>query len=160
VRIALAAIGKLKAGPEKLLAEDYAARIPTLGKKAGITGLTIKDWSESQRPDVAQRMAEEEALLWSAVPQGGYVIALDERGKAPTSQAFAEKLRLLADRGQNNIIFMLGGPDGHSQATREKANELLALGPMTWPHRLARIMLLEQIYRSVTILVNHPYHRA
>lgn len=159
MRITLAAIGKLKAGPEKLLAEDYAARIPALGKKAGITGLIIKDWSESQRPDATQRMAEEEALLWSAAPQGSHIIALDERGKAPSSQAFAEKLRLLADRGQNDILFMLGGPDGHAAATREKASELLAFGPMTWPHRLARIMLLEQIYRSVTILVNHPYHR-
>jgi 23S rRNA (pseudouridine1915-N3)-methyltransferase len=160
VRVTIAALGKLKSGPEKLLAEDYAARIPTLGKKAGITSLTIKDWSESQRPDVAQRMSEEEALLWSAAPAGAHVIALDERGKTSTSQAFAEKLRQLADRGQNDVVFMLGGPDGHSAKTREKANELLAFGPMTWPHRLARIMLLEQIYRSVTILVNHPYHRA
>ena len=160
MRLTIAAIGKLKSGPEKLLAEDYASRIPVLGKKAGISLLTIKDWSESQRPDASQRMAEEEALLWSAAPAGAYTIALDERGKAPTSQAFAEKLRLLADRGQSDIIFMLGGPDGHAPATREKASELLALGPMTWPHRLARIMLLEQIYRSVTILVNHPYHRA
>jgi 23S rRNA (pseudouridine1915-N3)-methyltransferase len=160
LRITIAAIGKLKSGPEKLLAEDYSARIPTLGKKAGITGLAIKDWSESQRPDAAQRMGEEEALLWSVAPAGAYVFALDERGKAPTSQAFAEKLRLLADRGQHDIVFMLGGPDGHSAQTREKAGELLAFGPMTWPHRLARIMLLEQIYRSVTILVNHPYHRA
>ena len=160
MRLTIAAIGKLKSGPEKLLAEDYASRIPVLGKKAGISLLTIKDWSESQRPDASQRMAEEEALLWSAAPAGAYAVALDERGKAPTSQGFAEKLRLLADRGQNDIIFMLGGPDGHAPATREKADELLALGPMTWPHRLARIMLLEQIYRSVTILVNHPYHRA
>ena len=160
MRLTIAAIGKLKSGPEKLLAEDYASRIPAMGKKAGIPALNIKDWSESQRPDASQRMAEEEALLWSAASAGAYVIALDERGKAPTSQAFAEKLRLLADRGQSNVIFMLGGPDGHAPATREKADELLALGPMTWPHRLARIMLLEQIYRSVTILVNHPYHRA
>ncbi|MDE2383095.1 MAG: 23S rRNA (pseudouridine(1915)-N(3))-methyltransferase RlmH [Alphaproteobacteria bacterium] len=160
MRLHIAAVGKLKSGPEKLMAEDYAARIPALGKKAGVSALTVRDWAESQKPDVAARMAEEEALLWSAAPAGAYVIALDERGKAPTSQDFAEKLRLLADRGQHDIVFMLGGPDGHSENTRRKAGELLALGPMTWPHRLARIMLLEQIYRSVTILVNHPYHRA
>jgi 23S rRNA (pseudouridine1915-N3)-methyltransferase len=159
VRLAIAAIGKLKHGPEKLLAEDYAARIPLLGKKAGITALKINDWSESQRPDATQRMTEEHAQLWSAVPQGAFVIALDERGKAESSTVFATKLGKLAEQAQSDVVFLLGGPDGHAPETRSRAHELLAFGPMTWPHRLARIMLLEQIYRSVTILVNHPYHR-
>ena len=160
MRIKIAAIGKLKAGPEKLLAEDYAGRIAAMGKKAAVAEIKISDWAESQKPDPAQRMLEEEAQLWSAVPQGAYVFALDERGKAHTSDAFAQHIAKLRDRGTSDIIFLLGGPDGHSPTTRTKANELLALGPMTWPHRLARIMLLEQIYRSVTILLNHPYHRA
>jgi 23S rRNA (pseudouridine1915-N3)-methyltransferase len=160
LRISIAAIGKLKQGPEKLLAEDYAGRIPPLGKKAGITALKISDWSESQKPDAAQRMAEELTLLWSAVPAGAYVIALDERGKAPTSAAFAAKIGKLAEQATGDVVFLLGGPDGHAPETRARANELLALGAMTWPHRLARVMLLEQIYRSVTIMVNHPYHRA
>jgi 23S rRNA (pseudouridine1915-N3)-methyltransferase len=159
LRLAIAAIGKLKHGAEKALAEDYAARIPLLGKKAGFTALKINDWSESQRPDASQRMGEEYAQLWSAVPQGAYVIALDERGKAISSAAFATKLGKLAEQGQADVVFLLGGPDGHAPETRAGAHELLAFGPMTWPHRLARIMLLEQIYRSVTILVNHPYHR-
>jgi 23S rRNA (pseudouridine1915-N3)-methyltransferase len=160
LKLIIAAIGKLKSGPEKQLADDYAARIAAMGKKAGITALKITDWAESQKPDAAQRMAEEEALLWSTVPQGAHVIALDERGKAPSSEAFAANLRKVMDRGQNDIVFMLGGPDGHAPATRQKAHELLAFGAMTWPHRLARLMLLEQIYRSVTIMLNHPYHRA
>ena len=150
----------MKAGPERLLAEDYGSRIPPLGRKAGITTLKINDWSESQKADTTQRMAEEAQQLWSAVPEGAYVIALDERGKAPTSAAFAAKLGKLAEQGTSDVIFLLGGPDGHASETRARATELLALGPMTWPHRLARVMLLEQIYRSVTILVNHPYHRA
>jgi len=160
LKLTIAAIGKLKSGPEKQLADDYAARIAAMGKKAGVTTLKITDWAESQKPDAAQRMAEEEAQLWSAVPQGAYVIALDERGKTPSSEAFASHLRKIIDRGQNDIVFILGGPDGHSATTREKAHELLAFGAMTWPHRLARLMLLEQIYRSVTIMLNHPYHRA
>jgi 23S rRNA (pseudouridine1915-N3)-methyltransferase len=160
LRLAIAAIGKLKSGPEKTLADDYASRIAAMGKKAGVTSLKISDWAESQKPDAAQRVTEEEALIWSAVPQGAYVIALDERGKALPSEVFAANLRKLMDRGQNDIVFILGGPDGHSATTRGKANELLAFGPMTWPHRLARLMLLEQIYRSVTIMLNHPYHRA
>ena len=160
MKIAIAAIGRLKSGPEKQLAEDYAQRISAMGKKAGIATLKINEWAESQKPDLKQRQAEEETVLWSAVPPGAYVIALDERGKAMASEAFAQRLRLLMDQGQSEIVFMLGGPDGHSPTTRSKAQELLAFGPMTWPHRLARLMLLEQIYRSVTIMLNHPYHRA
>jgi len=159
VKVIVAAIGKLKSSPEKSLAEDYTERIAAMGKKAGITSLKVANWAESQKADVAGRMAEEEAQLWSAVPAGAYVIALDERGKSHTSEAFTAHLRKVIERG-NDIVFLLGGPDGHSLATRQKANELLALGQMTWPHRLARIMLLEQIYRSVTIMLNHPYHRA
>ena len=160
MRLRIAAIGKLKIGPEKALAEDYAGRIAAMGKKAAVTEIKISEWAESQKPDASQRMIEEEAQLWSAVPQGAYVIGLDERGKAQASEAFAQHLAKLRDQGTSDIVFLLGGPDGHSPTTRTKANELLALGPMTWPHRLARIMLLEQIYRSVTILLNHPYHRA
>ena len=160
MRLAIAAIGKLKSGPEKQLADDYAARIVAMGKKAGITTFKINDWAESQKPDLKLRQAEEEAELWGAVSQGAYVIALDERGTAWRSEDFAQKLRTLMDRGQNDIVFLIGGPDGHSPATRSKAQELLAFGPMTWPHRLARLMMLEQIYRSVTIMLNHPYHRA
>lgn len=159
MRVTIAAIGKLKTGPEKLLVEDYANRIPTLGKKVGISTIKITDWAESQKPDARQRMDEEAQLLWANVPAGAFVIALDERGKSPTSQALSERLGKLADQGQSDVVFMLGGPDGHAADTRVRAHELLALGPMTWPHRLARVMLLEQIYRSVTILVNHPYHR-
>ena len=160
MRLAIAAIGKLKSGPEKILAEEYETRIAAMGRKAGISALKISDWAESQKSDAAQRLAEEEALLWSAAAPAAHVIALDERGKSFTSEAFAAHLRKIMDRGQNDIVFILGGPDGHSPATRQKAHELLAFGPMTWPHRLARIMLLEQIYRSVTIMLNHPYHRA
>lgn len=159
MRLAVAAIGKLKTGPEKLLAEDYATRIPALGKKAGISALKINDWSESQKPDAAQRMSEEAQQLWANVPSGAYVLALDARGRSPTSHDFAEKLGRLADQGHGDLVFLLGGPDGHAAETRTRAHELLSMGPMTWPHRLARVMLLEQIYRSVTILVNHPYHR-
>jgi 23S rRNA (pseudouridine1915-N3)-methyltransferase len=159
LRLAIAAIGKLKAGPERELAEDYAGRIPALGKKAGITALSVKDWAESQKPDAAQRIAEEATQLWAAVPAGAHVIALDERGKAMASGAFAGHIGKLAEQGVGELVFLLGGPDGHAASTREKANSLLALGPMTWPHRLARVMLLEQIYRSITILVKHPYHR-
>jgi 23S rRNA (pseudouridine1915-N3)-methyltransferase len=160
VKIAIAAIGLLKAGPEKLLAGDYETRIPVLGRKAGITGLVIQDWPESRQRDEKLRKAEEAERLWSIVPDGGAVVPLDERGDSLSSEAFAKFIAVQAEKGTRQLTFMIGGPDGHAPETRAKALKSVALGPMVWPHRLVRVMLLEQIYRSVTILVSHPYHRA
>jgi 23S rRNA (pseudouridine1915-N3)-methyltransferase len=84
---------------------------------------------------------------------------LDERGKALSSAQFADFLKGHAERGTGDLAFLIGGPDGHAQSAREQAQLVLSLGTMTWPHRLVRVMLAEQIYRAVTILVNHPYHR-
>lgn len=159
MRIHIAAIGRLKTGPEKLMADDYQKRIEVLGRKAGITAIKIAEWSESQQATAKQRMDEEAQIFWGACPAAATTFILDERGKSHSSEEFAAKLRKSADEGVSDLVFMIGGPDGHSQQTREKANNLIALGPMVWPHRLVRIMLLEQIYRSVTIMLNHPYHR-
>ena len=160
MRISIAAIGRLKTGPEKLMADDYQKRIEVLGRKAGITALKIGEWAESQLPTAKQRMDEEAQILSAACPQTATTIVLDERGRSHSSEEFATRIRKYADSGVNDLVFMIGGPDGHAPQTREKAAELLAFGPMVWPHRLVRIMLLEQIYRSVTIMVNHPYHRS
>ena len=159
MKLAIAAIGLLKTGAEKQLAEDYETRIDGLCKKAGFTSLAISDWSESKAAEKGARNAEEAKHLWSVVPPGTPVVALDERGSTMASEAFAKFLALEAQKGARQLTFMIGGPDGHAPETRQRATKLLAFGPMTWPHRLVRVMLLEQIYRSVTILVNHPYHR-
>lgn len=143
-----------------MLANDYAGRIEVFGRKAGVTSLKISEWSESQNPNVKTRMEEEAKILWSSVPTGAITFVLDERGKSHSSEEFASLIRKHADQGANDLSFLLGGPDGHDPSTRTKANHLIALGAMTWPHRLARIMLLEQIYRSLTIMMNHPYHRS
>ena len=160
MRIQIAAIGRLKTGPEKLMADDYQKRIAVLGRKAGITAVKVSEWSESQQATTKQRLDEESEILWGAGPVGATTFLLDERGKSHSSEEFAAKLRKSADQGVSDVVFMIGGPDGHSPQSREKANSLIALGPMVWPHRLVRIMLLEQIYRSVTIMLNHPYHRS
>ncbi len=159
MRLHVAAIGKLKSGPEKMLAHDYASRIEAMGRKAGVNALKISDFAESQAQGPGQRMAEEAQILWAALPQSSHVIVLDERGPSLSSEAFAQRISKLAAQGTTDLAFLIGGADGHDPKTREKANELISFGTMTWPHRLVRIMLLEQIYRSVTILVNHPYHR-
>jgi 23S rRNA (pseudouridine1915-N3)-methyltransferase len=160
VKVLIAAIGHLKSGPEKAMAAEYEQRIPVLGRKAGLSGLVVSDWAESRAGDATLRMADEAKLLWSAVPEASPVFVLDERGEAMASAAFAKILEKQAAAGAKHLSFLIGGPDGHAAETRSKAMKILSFGPMTWPHRMVRVMLLEQIYRAVTILVNHPYHRA
>ncbi len=153
-------MGRLKAGPEKLLAGEYLTRARGLGRKAGVSKFTVADTAESQGQTAARRMDEEARLLAAALASKTFTIVLDERGPSLTSPAFADLLRRHLDGGTAELAFLIGGPDGHAPATREKAGLLLSLGPMTWPHRLVRVMLLEQIYRALTIMANHPYHRS
>jgi 23S rRNA (pseudouridine1915-N3)-methyltransferase len=159
MKLHILAIGRLKAGPELELLEDYTKRARGLGRSCGITGLETRDFAESRLPDAQGRMAAEASLLIGACPSPCFSIVLDERGKSLSSDDFAALLRRHLDQGMPSVAFLIGGPDGHGAETRRKAGLLLSFGPMTWPHRLARAMLAEQIYRAVTILVKHPYHR-
>jgi 23S rRNA (pseudouridine1915-N3)-methyltransferase len=88
------------------------------------------------------------------------IVLLDERGKAMASEDFAALLGKWRDDGVREVRFMLGAADGHCDAERASADLLLAFGPATWPHMLARAMLMEQLYRATTILAGHPYHRS
>lgn len=153
-------MGRLKAGPERLLADDYLKRAEGAGRKTGITGLRVQEFAESQAASAAARKAEEARLIAAALPPRAFAVALDERGEAMGSEAFAGLVRRHLDQGTPDLAFLIGGPDGHAPETRETAGLMLSLGIMTWPHRLVRVMLLEQIYRAVTILTGHPYHRA
>lgn len=160
MRIAVVAVGRLKAGPEKQLADDYLKRAEGLGRKAGISGIRVQEFAESQGASAAARMADEARLVWTAVPPRAVTIALDERGKAVASDAFAAMIQRHLDNGAADLAFLIGGPDGHAPETRDRAGHLLSLGPMTWPHRLVRVLLFEQLYRAATIMAGHPYHRA
>ena len=160
MKLGIAAIGLLKSCPEKELAAEYEQRITGLGRNAGLTDFAVQDWAESKASTADLRKAEEAKRLWSAVPTDGLAIVLDERGHAPSSAEFAKLLQQQAGAGTKHLHFLIGGPDGHTPETRNKAFKTLSFGPMTFPHRLLRVMLLEQIYRAVTIIVNHPYHRA
>ena len=160
MRLLVAAVGRLKQGPERLLAADYEARILATGRKAGISTLRTVELTESQQTAAPRRMEEEARALVAALPGRALTIALDERGTTMTSDGFARLLKRHADDGTTDLAFLIGGPDGHAPEIRSGANHVMAFGPMTWPHRLVRIMLLEQIYRAITIMVNHPYHRA
>jgi 23S rRNA (pseudouridine1915-N3)-methyltransferase len=160
MRLVVVSIGRLKQGPERILAERYRERFDDIGRKLGFRGLDIHEIPESRARDAATRMAEEAAAILAAIPEKSAVVALDQRGDNIDSGAFARHLGRWRDQQVGNTIFLIGGADGLSPDLRRKAKLGLAFGAATWPHQLVRVMLLEQIYRAATILAGHPYHRA
>ncbi|MBB4303558.1 23S rRNA (pseudouridine1915-N3)-methyltransferase [Rhodobium orientis] len=159
MRILVAAVGRLKAGAESQLVERYAGRTAKSGRNLGITRFDLQEIAESRARSAAERAAEEAAALAGSISPGAVVVALDETGKTMTSRAFADWLATTRDGGAPEIAFVLGGPDGHGPELLARAELKLALGAMTWPHQIARVLLLEQLYRATTILAGHPYHR-
>ena len=160
MRLVVIAIGRLKHGPERELAERYRERFEDIGRKLGFRGLEIHEIPESRARDAATRMAEEAAAISAAIPEKSVLVALDERGENIDSAGFARHLRHWRDQSVANNVFMIGGADGLSPDLRRKAKLGIAFGSATWPHQMVRVMLLEQIYRAATILAGHPYHRA
>jgi 23S rRNA (pseudouridine1915-N3)-methyltransferase len=159
MRIQVGAVGRLKPGPERKLADAYLERTIALGRSAGIGPVGITEIAESRAATADLRMADEAARLRAGLPDGAMTVALDGGGRDIASEEFAALIGRWRDGGTATLAFLIGGPDGLSPGIKATAGCRLAFGRMTWPHRLARLMLLEQIYRSVTILVNHPYHR-
>jgi 23S rRNA (pseudouridine1915-N3)-methyltransferase len=158
MKMTILAIGRMKAGPEKDLCDDYLTRAKATGRSCGITALDVREFPESGFDEPDRRREAEAKTLAASLKPGGFHVALDETGRALKSADFAAFLRREIEGG-SDIAFLIGGPDGHAESIRGSANLTLSLGPMTWPHRLVRVMLAEQIYRAVTIMVNHPYHR-
>jgi 23S rRNA (pseudouridine1915-N3)-methyltransferase len=152
MRLVVLAVGRLKPGALKALEQDYAGRI------AG--PLVIREVEERRKLPAAEMKEREGALLLAAVPRGAFAVALDPRGTALASEAFATRLAFWRDGGREDVAFLIGGAEGLSDAVRSRSDFTLSLGPMTWPHFLARGMLLEQLYRAQQILAGHPYHRA
>jgi 23S rRNA (pseudouridine1915-N3)-methyltransferase len=160
MRLIVIAVGRLKQGPERELAERYSERFEELGRKLGFRGLAIHELSESRARDTATRVNEEAAAISAQIPEKSVLVALDESGDSIDSAAFARHLGRWRDESVGNTIFVIGGADGLSPDLRRKAKLKLAFGAATWPHQIVRVMLLEQIYRAATILAGHPYHRA
>jgi 23S rRNA (pseudouridine1915-N3)-methyltransferase len=159
MRIVVAAVGRLKAGAERELAERYRDRAAKSGRALGIREIEIIEVRDSRAREAERRILEESIALASVMPDGAVRVTLDGRGDNLTSDAFAGRLRSWNDAGRGSVFFGIGGADGLGEALRERADLILALGTLTWPHQLVRIMLLEQIYRAFTILSGHPYHR-
>jgi 23S rRNA (pseudouridine1915-N3)-methyltransferase len=158
MRILVAAVGRLKRGPEQDLSERYRERAAKSGRGIGLRSLDIVEIAESRAREAQRRMLEESIALANVIPKGAATVLLDPRGETVDSNAFTARLRGWNDGGRD-VAFVIGGPDGLAPTLSDRADLHLAFGALTWPHQLVRIMLLEQIYRATTILSGHPYHR-
>jgi 23S rRNA (pseudouridine1915-N3)-methyltransferase len=160
MRLIVAAVGRLKEGPERALLERYQERLAPLAKRLGLGPVAWHETGESRAADAGRRREDEGAALLRLAREADVIVALDQRGKALDSAAFARLLAEKRDGGAKAAALLIGGPDGLGEAVRAAADLRLSLGPMTLPHGLARIVLAEQLYRAATILSGHPYHRA
>lgn len=158
MRVTIAAVGRMKAGPERELVARYLERAAGGGKPLALTGFDVIELSESRASSSASRKADEAKALHAALPEG-IVVALDERGKSLGSEALAKQISRWRDDGRPSISFVIGGADGLEPGFVAAADLVLSFSPMVWPHQLVRIMLAEQLYRTTTILSGHPYHR-
>jgi 23S rRNA (pseudouridine1915-N3)-methyltransferase len=160
MRIIVAAVGRLKRGPETELSERYRKRAAQTGRQLGLRDVEIIEIRESRADSPAKRMLEESIALANVIPQGAAVVLLDARGDAIDSAGLAGLLTKWRTDGRTAAVFLIGGADGLAGSLSDKAGLRLSFGAATWPHQLVRVMLLEQLYRATTILTGHPYHRA
>jgi 23S rRNA (pseudouridine1915-N3)-methyltransferase len=160
VKLLLASIGRLKAGPERELTTRYVERALAAARGVGLTGVDQREIDESRARRAEDRKLEEARALRSLLPPGARLVLLDERGKSIGSEAFASDIGRARDGGIAAYVLAIGGPDGFDPGLRDDAALVLSFGAMTWPHQLVRIMAAEQVYRAITILAGHPYHRA
>jgi len=151
MRVTIVAIGKQRDGALKALEQLYAGRMTW--------PLSVREVAEKRKLSPAEMKEREGALLLDACPKGATLVALDARGKTMGSADFAKRLAQWRDNGVADLAFLIGGADGLNDSVKRRADLLLSFGPMTWPHFLARGMLLEQLYRAQTLLAGHPYHR-
>lgn len=149
-KVDIIAIGRLKKGAFYDLAQEY---IPRIAWDLSIIEL------ESKYTDPKKAQEQEAQLIMEKLKPNAFIVIMDERGNGLRSLDFANTVQNLQNSGENHIQFVIGGADGLTDTVRGRANLLLSFGQQTWPHMLARVMLLEQIYRCQQILAGHPYHR-
>ena len=149
----------MKQGPERELVARYLDRAVGSGRPLSLTGFEVIELTESRAGSAATRKADEARALRGALPDG-IVVALDEHGRTMASEPFASQLARWRDDGRPAASFVIGGADGLDPDFVRSADLVLSFSPLTWPHQLVRILIAEQLYRSVTILSGHPYHRS
>ena len=156
MRVHLCAVGRLRAGPERDLIDDYRTRFDRTGR-----ALALGPFSEHEVEDKKGGGMEAEAeLLARTLPAGAVLVTLDERGRVLSSPEFADQLAKWRDGGRQDVAFVIGGADGLAPSLRARADFSISFGRMVWPHMLVRVMLAEQLYRAASILAGAPYHRA
>lgn len=155
MRVHICAVGRLRAGPEKELIDDYLTRFDRTGRALGLGPARVVEVEDKK----GGGMAAEAVLLDKALPQGAVICVLDERGRVETSPEFAKRMAGWRDMGRGDLAFVIGGADGIDRALRTRADHALSFGKMVWPHMMVRVMLSEQLYRAASILSGGPYHR-
>jgi len=161
MEIAIAAVGRLKAGPERELCVRYLERAAKAGKPLGFRGFIVHEIAESRAVRAAERVAQEDAALEALAERSkGRIVCLHAGGELIGSETFAAILARDAAGSIPAVTFAIGGPDGLGEGILGRADRRISFGRMTWPHQLVRVLLAEQLYRAMTILSGHPYHRA
>jgi 23S rRNA (pseudouridine1915-N3)-methyltransferase len=151
MNLTIIAVGRMKKGPERSLWDGYAKRLRWPLKLIEVEAKNLNSVEKIKR--------KEAELLLSRVPKTSVLVALDQNGLAVSSVDFSKKIGKWQDNGMNNLALVVGGSDGLDKSVLDKAQLSISLGRMTWPHMMARIMLLEQLYRTQCILNRHPYHK-
>lgn len=155
----LVAVGRLKDGPERALCARYAERAADAGRRLGFSGPAMIEIPESKAARADERKAQEAQAIRAALDGAAY-LCFDERGQSPDSEKIAQFFRARNDGGVKNFALVIGGADGLDPTLRAQAQAIWSFGAATMPHQIVRILAAEQIYRAMTILSGHPYHRS
>lgn len=151
MRIRILCIGRMKDGPERALVDDYLARAQKAGKALGYRAVEEAELNSSTKEDEGKRLLTRHGA--------GVLVRLDERGESWTSLELAKQLAKWRDAGEDAVSFVIGGADGTSADVAKAARHSMSFGVQTWPHRLVRVMIAEQVYRALSIEAGSPYHR-
>ncbi len=153
MRYRIVAVGRVRVGYARDGCERFLSRLRSLAQ------VEVVEVREGRGADATQVRRQESDALRAVAAGGGRSVVLDERGRSFTTAALAEYVSALELRGTSRLDLLLGGAEGHDETLRSSADECWSLSPLTLPHELARLVLLEQLYRIETIRAGHPYHR-
>ena len=154
MKLRLCVSGRLREGAELRLFNKYLSRSEKIGRLINLSSITVFEYDGIKWTRFLTDLSSSKSL-----PPRSHKILLDQRGKNFSSNTFAQTLKSHRDNGTPEFVFFIGGADGVPANIRDNFDELMSLGKMVWPHFLARIMLMEQIYRASTILAGLPYHK-